>query len=112
MVMCPCCGSETDIPILFKGSRQYVFSYIWCNPGCTSREINKAVYSGAATIYTITAQIARIRRSLSKTCYALISHPVEPHSIRGRTPHKYKVIRPRLTKENANAPTILPPILP
>jgi hypothetical protein len=93
MVICPCCGNATDIPILFKGLRQYVLSYIWENPNCTAREINAGVFDGNATVTTISSHLCQIRRRLREHNYALVGRRVYGTKI-GARPKEYKIIKP------------------
>jgi predicted transcriptional regulator len=93
MVICPCCGNETDIPILFKGIRQYILSYVWMNPNCTAREINENVYDGSATNTTISGHLCQIRRRLRAHSYALVGRRVYGTKI-GARPKEYKIIKP------------------
>lgn len=84
--ICPLCGHVTDKPVLFKSLRtQWIFSYIWDNPNCTTKQIR--IDTGLSLIH-VNALVTEISERLLRTSYRLL---VERMRLRG-SPCRFKIV--------------------
>lgn len=106
--ICPCCGAEMEIPLLFSPRRQAIFGFIWNNPLCTSEEIITAVYDGRKNRWgpTVCVHICAIRRGLKGTGYWMKVVP------RDKRVKNYAIMQQRPEKGPANADVNVTTILP
>lgn len=102
---CPFCGSLTDRPVIFSSLKQRIFTYIWDNPGCTQKEIERAVYNRKPiNTNTMSVHLSKIRTRLLFTAYQLISVPVAQSGLTGRVVGYKITYKPKIsTKGEENA---------
>lgn len=82
---CPWCGAPSEVPVIFKYTKQSMFQYIWKNPDCTQWELKKHVWGRIHVgINTVHVYISKIRVDLRETPYQLVG--------KGR-PARYRIER-------------------